>query len=349
MPSSPSQLTPLVGAEILLGAREAAVEVGLNIDPLLEAHGLDKNLAESPVSFIEKPLLLSFLQAAADLSGRSCFGFLVAKHQPPMKFGPATQLLTLADSIRAALENTAKYVDRYTQGVIFELSEESQGLFFGRTNSYQYHIPPDQLDMLGTAQAFKMLRALSGGVELGKTFVTFKHSAKGESRIFTDFFDCPVLFEQSRTGIFLPDDLLDTPIATANRELLDIVEAYFSMQAPIANRAGDLTQVTNSFIHANLGTSLCTIEACANNLRVHPRTLQRELKKSGATFKNLLLETRIALAKLYLSESDMSQAEICELLGYANISALSRAFSQRLGISPSEWRAERKSRRVAYD
>ena len=71
---------------------------------------------------------------------------------------------------------------------------------------------------------------------------------------------------------------------------------------------------------------------------MHPRTLQRELRRSGYLFKQLLTDTRVELARTYLRESDLPLYEIAELLGYRNESAFSRAFKTQFGLSPLKWR-----------
>jgi len=65
-----------------------------------------------------------------------------------------------------------------------------------------------------------------------------------------------------------------------------------------------------------------------------PRTLQRRLADDGASFGLILDEVRADLAATYLRESDLSVAEVAEILQYSQTSALSRAFRRWRDLSP---------------
>jgi AraC-like DNA-binding protein len=84
-------------------------------------------------------------------------------------------------------------------------------------------------------------------------------------------------------------------------------------------------------------------EEVAEILNVSARTLQRKLGDSGTTFKEILDETRHALALAYLS-APHSVSEITYLLGFSCTSSFTRAFRRWTGLSPSDWRARGASR-----
>jgi AraC-like DNA-binding protein len=55
-----------------------------------------------------------------------------------------------------------------------------------------------------------------------------------------------------------------------------------------------------------------------------------------------LAQWRMQLASNLLSATTLSLAEIAERVGYGSETALSRAFKRWLGVSPGEWRRERR-------
>ena len=85
-------------------------------------------------------------------------------------------------------------------------------------------------------------------------------------------------------------------------------------------------------------------EEVAEILHVSARTLQRKLGDCGTTFKEIVDDTRRQLALSYLSASQMSINEITFLLGFSCSSSFTRAFRRWTGLSPSDWRAETRSR-----
>ena len=84
-------------------------------------------------------------------------------------------------------------------------------------------------------------------------------------------------------------------------------------------------------------------EEVAEVLNVSARTLQRKLGDNGTTFKEILDETRHALALAYLSVPH-SVSETTFRLGFSCTSSFTRAFRRWTGLSPSDWRARGATR-----
>ena len=81
----------------------------------------------------------------------------------------------------------------------------------------------------------------------------------------------------------------------------------------------------------------------ARRLCTSKRTLQRRLSAEGTTFQIVLNETREALARHYLSSSQLPAAEISFLLGYADPNSFYRAFQSWTGTTPEAHRARAAS------
>jgi AraC-like DNA-binding protein len=332
---------PLAIADLLVGCREAANSLGLDIDPIFTAHGIEPRLIDLPRGFIEKPKVLHALQDVADHYDCQHFGFLVGKHQPPLKFGAPAQLLKLAPSLLVALENIVRFAELTTQGLTFELAVGRRKTHFRRINTYVYDIAPTQLDLLGVVQSFKLFPGLLGR-DWTPISVHIHHSAPSQKQELADFFGCPVLFDEPFTGIALNTVDLGRPIPTANEELLEIVQAYFTSQLPYQMHADDIVARTTDFVRNQLSTGTCNLESCAQQFGIHSRALQRALAEHGYTFKELILDTRMNLAREYLRHSQMPLTEVAGILGYENGSAFSRAFKRRHGMSPLQWRNDAK-------
>lgn len=330
---------PLVRAVLLLGCHEAADEVGVDLDPIFEAHGIDPRLLDSPNGFLDKRRIVNFLEAVAREPKCQSFGFLVGKYQAPIQFGPPGQLVKLAPTLRAALENVVRYVELYTQAVKYELVIEGDRASFSRANTYQYDTDPVQLNLIGLMQVFKLFRSLCGD-DWQPTSIYFEHSAPSRDKQLEEYFGAPVYFGRSFDGIVFPAEDLDRSIPTANKELLQIVEAYFSPQLSDNQPATGVLSGTTDFIRRKIGTRLCNLESCAQHLHMHPRRLQRELAESGHTFKALTLVTRMEIARDYLQKSDIRLSELADMLGYDNPSAFSRAFKSQHGVAPLNWKKQ---------
>ena len=88
-----------------------------------------------------------------------------------------------------------RFSELYTQGVSYELTVKADEAIFRRANTWQYAVSPLQLDLIGMVQLFNLFRGLCGE-GWRPSSIRLEHSALSVTREMTDFFGCPVLFNQ---------------------------------------------------------------------------------------------------------------------------------------------------------
>jgi len=84
-----------------------------------------------------------------------------------------------------------------------------------------------------------------------------------------------------------------------------------------------------------------TVRRAAQQLGISPRSLQRQLTETGASFSELVAEVRLETACHLLTESELSIAEIACRLGYSGPSSFSRIFMRLMKIQPAVYRRQR--------
>jgi AraC-like DNA-binding protein len=94
-------------------------------------------------------------------------------------------------------------------------------------------------------------------------------------------------------------------------------------------------------IRNRLLAGACGSEEIARALSVSRRTLHRRLAAHGTSFERMLDEVRYDIARQMLENSSAPMIEITASLGYANSSALTRAFRRWSGRTPTDWRQRR--------
>ena len=65
-----------------------------------------------------------------------------------------------------------------------------------------------------------------------------------------------------------------------------------------------------------------------------PRTLQRNLKQDGTSYKEIVRRTREQLALHYVSSTTLAYPEISFLIGFEEPSSFFRAFKEWTGETP---------------
>ncbi len=84
-----------------------------------------------------------------------------------------------------------------------------------------------------------------------------------------------------------------------------------------------------------------TLTECAEYLKCHPSHLSRVLKKEkGISFQDMINSEKIEKAKRFLKETNISVAEISDLVGYSNTQNFIRFFKSQTGITPAKYRKE---------
>jgi AraC-like DNA-binding protein len=86
------------------------------------------------------------------------------------------------------------------------------------------------------------------------------------------------------------------------------------------------------------GKEIPSLEQAAAMLRLTTTQLRKRLYRAGTTYKALVLETRMELAKHYLIDTELSVQEIAYLLDYTTPAPFSRAFKRVFGVAPAGYR-----------
>ena len=78
----------------------------------------------------------------------------------------------------------------------------------------------------------------------------------------------------------------------------------------------------------------------ADDLGIHPRTLQRRLKEEGESFESIKDAVRREAALKYLRQRSLPLIQVAAALGYSETSVLSRSCYRWFAASPKKLRLE---------
>ena len=150
---------------------------------------------------------------------------------------------------------------------------------------------------------------------------------------------CPVRYGAEDNGFSFDLALLGLPSRVHDQAL----HAYLLAQAEhalMARRADDqFVRQVEGAIEGAIGGGLAVDTAhVARHLAVSPRTLQRRLSERGQTLSRLHDRVRERLARSRLLTPGARVDEVAQALGFADVSAFSRAFRRWTGAAPSTFR-----------
>ncbi|MEM9530299.1 MAG: AraC family transcriptional regulator ligand-binding domain-containing protein [Pseudomonadota bacterium] len=267
---------------------------------------------------------------------------LGSRQQPQALLGALGYALQHASTAGAALQELRRYFFFQVRGARLELDVDGSSVSFafalagnpGLMASFRHSAE----FCLGAG--LSLMRQLIGA-RWAPAAVHFFHSPPSSRSVrarYQRLFDAQVRWDQPANALVFPRRDLGRPLASADAGLQQLVHRYLE-QLRRAYRDDFKAQTTSMIEHA-LKSGRCSIDQVASLIGVHRRTLHRRLAAEGTTYRELVDGVRRRLARRLLVDSKLTVAEIAELLGYSETSALTRACQRWFGCSPRALRNE---------
>lgn len=173
-------------------------------------------------------------------------------------------------------------------------------------------------------------------------YIDFEHQAPDNCNEHERLFGCPVRFEQPENRVWFKAELLELPSPHAEPELLKLHEQLASQQMARLELQDIVSRVRRAIAEL-LESGEVSLEVVAQRLDMKPRTLRTRLNEANTNFNQVLAEFRCNLAKRLLAQTDESIDEIVYLTGFSEPSTFYRAFRRWVGMTPVEYRRQKKS------
>lgn len=170
-------------------------------------------------------------------------------------------------------------------------------------------------------------------------YAQFRYGAPTSATLHRRAFGTEILFGQERNAVCVDSATLRMPMqspgAAAHKLAVQMIRRRDAFDG------GALSPRVEAAVRARLAYGqTCSAETIAGALGYSVRSLQRGLAEAGSSFEAMRDAVRADLARKYLVQSHVSLAEIADMLGYAQPSALTRAFRRWYGVSPLRYRRD---------
>ncbi|GEM_PF-2353519 len=157
-------------------------------------------------------------------------------------------------------------------------------------------------------------------------------------------FNCHLNFGQPVSSIVFSKHLLQTPAVDTDHGLLaQLQEQANTMLESLPDEEPLLRRVKSSILKTAAPDNF-NIASVASDLNVTTRTLQRQLKAQGLSFREVQQEIRLQLARKIMRNHPVNLDEVAYLVGYSEPSAFVRAFKAWTGQSPRKFVAAESDR-----
>jgi AraC-like DNA-binding protein len=330
---------PQLRAAALTNYCEVARFVGLDPERMLRRRGIDPAHLADPERMISRNAAAALLDDSARESGCESFGLLMAESRTLSDLGSLSLLMRHQGTARDALEALIRYQVLLSEAHAITI-EEADGVSIIRTGFVGGLGIRQALDLLIGAVCRAISEVVSG--RWHPESAHFIHDAPADLSVHRRIFQCRLVFESDFYGLVCPTASLDAPNPAAESVMARHARRYLDMLVP-EPADGSIGERARRALYLLLPTGRATLDQAADNLSVHPRTLQRALEREGRSFATLLNEVRRELALRYLSSSSHNVTAIAQMTGYAAASSFTRWFVSEFGMSPAAWRAEERA------
>lgn len=303
---------------------------GLDVRRVLSEHPPD--ISEPPAPGFPMTRWVELLQRASTQLDDPLLGLRVGQTIKPSHLGTLGFLLQSLPTLGAALQKLQRYQRLvYEPTPMLQLAEADYvDLVWGIEHGQPGHLADDA----SITALIHYCRAIAVGPVVPQC-VQFVNPAPRNSAAYRAAYGCQVEFTAPVTRVRFNLATLALPLRSANAELSALMERqteHLLAQWPAPSEAF-VTQIRTA-IGALLHDGEPTLPRVAERLGIAARTAQRRLQQAGTRFRSELETVRHQIADVYLRDPRLSVADIAQLLGYSEHSALTRSYKQWTGSAP---------------
>ncbi|MEM1113900.1 MAG: AraC family transcriptional regulator [Pseudomonadota bacterium] len=306
------------------------------IDVVTEV-GVDPAKAANPDWRVSHEHMNRLMQYSVELTGDEAFGLLAADYLQPQALHGLGLAWLASDTVYDGLKRLVRFGRLINTGLDMSLQEEGT-----LARLVMAPLLPEEQDFCHArrdyyvAMVVRMCR-LTLGDFLAPVAIALDRPTPHAPERWEYHLASRVSFDHAST-------MLDWSLA-------DIGEPLITGDPALARVNDEQTQI---YLDSFLAQSTCRAvvariverlpdgmpsqQDIADELHISNRTLQRKLKEEGTSFKELVQDTRLQLARKYLLQPSRSIVETSYLLGFSEPSTFSRAFKRWTGQAPAEFR-----------
>jgi AraC-like DNA-binding protein len=331
-PSAPmrSRLLPLLASRLgALGADVEAFLRELGLPPTVRA----ESESEAPIGTVREAF-----EAAEDYARDPSLGLNLARNIERGRYGVIEFAARSAPTMHDAVSLMLRYQRLINNVATFSFERR------GSSVALEHRLPGEH-DALGRhANEFTIANVLVrardlSGVSIVPARAWFAHPEPNDVGELVRFLGTEnVTFDAGASGLAFDAAIFDRRLPTADEPLLHLLDQYASTLLPDEGPPEDPLARVRSQVRRSVGRGPLTLAAIASAMHTSPRTLQRVLEASNATFQGVLDEVRRDLAFEALRDPSRAVNEIALSLGYSDGRAFLRAFRRWSNLTPLAYR-----------
>ena len=314
---------------------------GVDGDALARQAGIDTSAFGVGGARLPLAATTRLWRLAVEATDDPCIGLDVARHVRPSTFHGLSVGVVSSDRFRDALERMVRFAAVVcSPSGRARLEDTDDGVVYETKWPPGAAMPSEESMEAILACVVRAGRFLMGH-DLSPSAVEIARPVRPDLSRFEAFFGCEVTYGAPRYALVFPCSVVDAPLPSRCEEVArtadHLVGAYLERVDPGGEVTDQVRQQVATLLH---GAEAVTPTGVAARLAISARTMQRRLRDEGTTFRDVVADVRVALAKQAIAAGDAPVHLLADRLGFSDAAAFRRAFKRATGFTPSEY-AER--------
>ena len=308
---------------------------GIQPEVVLSQLGLTPELFDDPDNLIGTGARGRLLELSADITDCPHFAFLLGQKIGLHSLGLIGLLAKASPDVASALQKLTSLLFLHVRGAIVDLESDTSVAVLSY-RSYDYNIAgTEQIGDGAVAGLFNILREICGPSWL-PVEAWFAHRQPQDPKPYKAFLRTRLRFDAEQYALVFEADWLRQPIPSADPNMLKVLQ--HETQRLTAAYQDDFPEQVRQILRRSILAGHCKASEIAVLIDMHPRTLDRHLRRSDINFGELLTQVRFEMARQLLKDTQLSVSDIAMALGYSRASTFVRAFHRWSGTTPGIWR-----------
>jgi AraC-like DNA-binding protein len=298
--------------------------------------GIDPDVAHDPDGRVPLRSIARLLDNVARETGNDAFGAQLGETFQIGTTGTLDYVISNAPTLRVALTDYVRLLALISDGIDTRFEERPRSSYIV-TRLPEAFGPRAQLIDATSATRVVRIRYIMRDPSLA-LLVELERSKPKAIDEFKRIFGTRVSFARPRNRIGIATDTLDRELPAADPHLYKVVVLAAKRALAEREQTADTLFSLISYISAGLPHGDVSIGGAAKAMGLSRHGLRRQLEQARTTFRDLLDQTRKAMADHYINETTLPMTEIAFLLGFSELSAFSRAGKSWFGEAPRDMR-----------
>jgi len=323
-------------AAVIRGFDQLVEELGGDYRKVASNAGLDLGEIADPNALIASSVVKNVLDYSARETGCFHFGLLLAQHlDQENHLGILGQVIQSAPTLGVALEDGFNFIGLHTGASLWQLHSSDEVSYVTYALLEGSEGGSEQVQQFVITSLWQLLHAITDH-QWHPTMLNFTFKRPANMVPFRRLFHVPIMFDSDFCGVIFHTSDLSIELSKQKTSVHDALVRYaieVTERKPL-----NFTEQVRILIRKNLEIHKVGAGSITQFLPFERRTMQRKLKQAGTSYRYLLNEVRVELAKDWLSNSDIPITRLAERLQYSGLATMTRAFKAQTGLTPKAWR-----------